>query len=117
MRRLLIYVGGLPVLGAVVFALFFFWPAGLEPVATGSAQPTGAALIARGEYLAKAGDCAACHTISGGKPFAGGLPFDLPFGRIYTPNITPDRETGIGVWSDAEFVRAMRKGVDRNGHN
>lgn len=71
--------------------------------------------LTKGKYLAEATDCAACHTAKGGKPFAGGRPFKLPFGTIYTPNITPDRETGIGAWTDAEFLRAVHKGIGRNG--
>jgi mono/diheme cytochrome c family protein len=72
-------------------AAFFFWPAGLDPVAPSPSQPTGEALLARGEYLTKAADCVACHTAPGGRPFAGGRAFQLPFGAIYAPNITPDR--------------------------
>jgi mono/diheme cytochrome c family protein len=102
------------VIGAV---LFFFLPHGLDPVSPSAAQPTGDALIARGKYLTVAADCAACHTTEGGKPFAGGLAFKLPFGTIYSPNITPDRENGIGAWSDAEFARAMRSGVGRHGED
>ena len=94
-------------------AAFFFWPAGLDPVAPSPSQPTGEALLARGEYLTTAADCVACHTAPGGRPFAGGRAFQLPFGTIYAPNITPDRETGLGAWSDAEFVRAVRRGVGR----
>jgi mono/diheme cytochrome c family protein len=101
-------------IGAV---LFFFLPHGLDPVSPSAAQPTGDALIARGKYLTVAADCAACHTTEGGKPFAGGLPFKLPFGTIYSSNITPDLENGIGAWSDAEFVRAMRSGVGRHGED
>ena len=71
--------------------------------------------LTRGKYLAEAADCAACHTAKDGKPFAGGRPFKLPFGTIYTPNITPDRETGIGGWSDAEFLRAVHKGIGKGG--
>ena len=71
--------------------------------------------VTKGKYLAEATDCAACHTAKGGKPFAGGRPFKLPFGTIYTPNITPDRETGIGAWSNAEFLRAVHKGIGRAG--
>lgn len=76
-----------------------------------------AALIKKGEYLVKAGDCIACHTNTGdkGKPFAGGLPMYTPFGTIYTPNITPDKETGIGNWSDAQFIKAMREGISPQG--
>ena len=75
------------------------------------------AQIARGEYLARVGDCAACHTVSGGKPFAGGLPMTTPLGKIYTTNITPDPETGIGGYSEADFIRALREGVAKDGHN
>src|SRR5271168_252951 len=98
-------------------AAFFFWPAGLDPVAPSPSQPTGEALLAHGEYLTKAADCVACHTAPGGRPFAGGRAFQLPFGTIYAPNITPDRETGLGAWSDAEFVRAVRSGVGRHGED
>jgi mono/diheme cytochrome c family protein len=72
-------------------------------------------LVARGEYLVKAADCAACHTVPGGKPFAGGLAFPLPFGTIWSTNITPDKETGIGTWSDDDFVRALHEGVAKDG--
>ena len=75
----------------------------------------GAALETRGEYLARAADCIGCHTTSRGKPFAGGLAFKLPVGTLYSTNITPDKETGIGEWTDDEFVKAMHEGVDRNG--
>src|ERR1700722_13507734 len=68
-------------------------------------------LVARGEYLARAADCGACHKAPGGKPFAGGLPFKLPFGTIYSTNITSDPETGIGTWSDDDFVRALHRGI------
>ncbi len=72
----------------------------------------------RGEYLAKAADCTACHTVpEAGKPFAGGVAFKLPFGTIYSTNITPDPEYGIGGWSDDEFVRAVRDGVGRHGEH
>jgi mono/diheme cytochrome c family protein len=86
------------------------------------ADPTGvppelanAALVKRGEYLARAADCAACHTAKGGAPFAGGLGFVLPFGTIYSANITSDKDTGIGTWSDASFLNALHKGVDDQG--
>jgi mono/diheme cytochrome c family protein len=75
----------------------------------------GADLVMRGEYLTRAADCFACHTAPGGKPLAGGLAFKLPFGTLYSPNITPDRETGIGAWSDEEFVRALHEGIGRSG--
>lgn len=75
----------------------------------------GANLVARGEYLARAADCIGCHTTSRGKAFTGGRAFKLPVGTLYSTNITPDRETGIGEWTDDEFVRAMHEGVGRNG--
>jgi mono/diheme cytochrome c family protein len=79
-------------------------------------QPhTDAVLIAHGEHLARAGDCIACHTAQSGKPFAGGLKFDTPIGAIYSTNITPDRNTGIGSWTFAQFDRAVRAGVRPNG--
>jgi mono/diheme cytochrome c family protein len=74
----------------------------------------GADLVARGEYLTRAADCEACHTAPGGKPFAGGLPFKLPMiGTIYSTNITPDQDTGIGAWSDEEFLRALHQGIGK----
>jgi mono/diheme cytochrome c family protein len=79
------------------------------------AELAGADRVTKGKYLTEAADCAACHTAKGGKPYAGGRPFKLPFGTIYTPNITPDRETGIGAWTNAEFLRAVHKGVGRAG--
>ena len=84
-------------------------PSGVPP------ELANASIVARGEYLATAADCKACHTVPGGVPFAGGRAFALPFGTLYTPNITPDKETGIGAWSDAEFLRAVHRGIGRDG--
>ncbi len=80
-----------------------------------SAQAADPQLIAKGEYLTRAADCEACHTTPGGKPFTGGLAFQLPFGTLYSPNITPDTATGIGGWSDDDFVSALQKGVGKDG--
>jgi len=74
-------------------------------------------LIERGQYLTQAADCAACHNAPGGKPFTGGVPFEMPFGTIYSTNITADLETGIGTWSDDDFVRALHRGVRKDGSN
>ena len=74
-------------------------------------EPQFASVIARGEYLAHAGDCVACHTERGGKAYAGGLPMATPFGTIYSPNITSDDTYGIGRWSEADFWRAMHDGI------
>src|SRR5260370_34720566 len=83
-------------------------------------DPTGvpeelksASLEERGEYLTRAADCAACHTAKGGIPFAGGRAFVLPFGTLYSTNITPDAETGIGNYTDANFLDAVHKGIGR----
>ena len=86
------------------------------------ADPTGvpaslknASLVERGAWLTKAADCQVCHTAKGGVPYAGGFAFTLPFGTIYSPNITPDKETGIGDWTDAQFLNAVHKGIDDEG--
>ena len=71
--------------------------------------------IARGKALTEAGGCAACHTADPAKPFAGGKRIDTPFGGVYSANLTPDRDTGLGAWSDDEFYRALRFGVARDG--
>jgi mono/diheme cytochrome c family protein len=71
--------------------------------------------VKRGEYLVHAGGCVSCHTVPGGTPFAGGRALATPFGTFYSPNITPDPETGIGKWSDADFKRALREGKRPDG--
>lgn len=70
-----------------------------------------------GEYLALAGDCISCHTAPGGKPYAGGLKMQTPFGYLLSPNITPDIETGIGSWSKDDFARALHDGVNKKGQD
>jgi mono/diheme cytochrome c family protein len=73
--------------------------------------------VARGEYLVRAGGCVSCHTAPGATAFAGGRPLATPFGTFYSPNITPDADTGIGRWTDAQFMRALREGVRPDGGN
>ena len=73
--------------------------------------------VKRGEYLSTLGDCAACHSTQGGKAMAGGLELKTPFGKLYSTNITPDKQTGIGNYTFEQFDRAMRKGVAPDGHN
>jgi len=82
-----------------------------------AAPSAAAAQVSRGRYLATAADCIACHTVDARKPFAGGYPIATPLGTIYGPNLTPDRETGIGAWSDEQFVRALHEGVGKNGEH
>jgi mono/diheme cytochrome c family protein len=77
----------------------------------------GEEAVARGEYLVRAGGCFSCHTAPGGQPLAGGRALATPFGTFYSPNITPDPETGIGRWTDTQFLRALREGVRPDGAN
>jgi len=79
----------------------------------GQAQAQDA--VSRGRYLAILGDCAGCHTREHGASYAGGLPFQAQFGTVYSTNITPDPDTGIGAWSEEDFYRAMHEGIDKQG--
>jgi len=86
------------------------------PLATSTAAKLqDPALVARGAYLATVGDCAACHTAQGGKPYAGGRALPTPFGDVPAPNLTPDDATGLGQWSFDAFWRALHEGVGRDG--
>jgi mono/diheme cytochrome c family protein len=97
--------------------------AGLGAAAAVAAAPAGpfgapgADAVARGAYLARAGDCVSCHTAAGAAPFAGGYRVETPFGTLLAPNITPDPDTGIGRWSADDFWRAMHHGVNRRGQD
>ncbi|MCY0386063.1 cytochrome c [Robbsia sp. Bb-Pol-6] len=82
-----------------------------------TAHAGDATQIARGAYLARAADCIACHTAAHGQPFGGGYAIDTPFGKITSTNISSDKTYGIGNWSDAQFVRAVREGVGAHGEN
>lgn len=117
MRKIVVVAGALAGLALVAVAALYLLRPGMLP------QPAGAAvavspstqLINRGEYLARAGDCVACHTVPNGAMFAGGRAMATPFGNLYVPNITPDDDTGIGHWSADEFYRMMHTGVSRDG--
>ncbi|WP_346839739.1 cytochrome c [Microbulbifer sp. SAOS-129_SWC] len=87
----------------------------LPPLEASESAPADPALIERGRVLAGIGNCATCHTADGGKSYAGGRAFPTGFGTLYAANITPDRELGIGSWSREAFIRAMHKGIDRDG--
>jgi mono/diheme cytochrome c family protein len=91
-------------------------PGGLLAKRIDDATPN-AVQLRRGQYLVTAGDCMSCHLRAGGEPFAGGLGLNTPFGAIYTSNITPDRETGIGAWTSDQFYRAMHDGKGAHGEN
>lgn len=111
----------LPLFAIILLALaagsgFMLYPAddALPPPGKMAALPQ-AERVARGAYLAKAGDCMACHTPRGGAPYAGGRALQTPFGSVMSPNITPDRETGIGQWNADDFWRALHNGKSRGG--
>jgi mono/diheme cytochrome c family protein len=78
---------------------------------------SGSDPIDRGQYLATAADCGGCHTVDPAKPMAGGYAVPTPLGAIYTPNITADAKTGIGSWTDEDFVRALQQGIGKNGEH
>ncbi|MEO8847231.1 MAG: cytochrome c, partial [Casimicrobiaceae bacterium] len=114
--------GAYVVVACVVSALAFGCSGARAAQGNGSSPPPVAAKrapgntqVERGQYLVLVGDCVSCHTAEGGKPYAGGRPLDTGFGAIYAPNITPDRETGIGNWSTDDFYRAMHRGHDDEG--
>ncbi len=101
----------------IILLAYALWPtktASLSPLPADN-SPELATLISKGQYLATAGDCAACHTGPTGQAMAGGLPIRSPIGVIYTTNITPDKQTGIGNYSLDDFQRAVRHGILRNG--
>jgi mono/diheme cytochrome c family protein len=118
MRRFLLIVVILLLIGTGVYLYLnrSDTSPGASPAIAGA--PPSADVLARGEYLARAADCAACHTVPGsGKAFAGGVPFHLPFGTIYSSNITADEASGIGSWSDDDFVRALHDGIGKHGEH
>jgi len=109
-------IGALAIGGAgAAFAVA--WRPAIAAIDPPAPQSLPADLIKRGRELAAIGNCNDCHTVRGGKNFAGGLPVPTPFGTIFSSNITPDADTGIGRWSEAAFARAMRSGVDREGRH
>ncbi len=127
-RIVILVIVILIVLGIIGWRAFFPGPtafAGGSAVALADyhgADPTGAPAalahadqVKRGEYLARAADCMVCHTAPRGAQYAGGLAIPLPFGTIYSPNITPDKDTGIGDYSDQDFLNAVQRGIRRDG--
>ena len=98
----------------------YFWavniPA-LEPISKVDSTTLDSESVENGRQLAAVGDCAVCHTKAGGESYAGGLSLPTPFGVLYSTNITPDLNTGIGNWSEQAFQRAMQEGLDREGNH
>ena len=113
-RRWASWGAGILLVGLLGFGAFAWRPA-LPAVATPAPSSFGSDVVAHGATLAAAGYCSTCHTVKGGRAFAGGYAMNTGFGTIYSTNITPDRDTGIGTWSKEAFRRAMRAGVSRDG--
>ena len=105
-----LFIGGLGIIAGLLG-----WRSAIAPVSL-TAPVYSQSTIDRGRVLAAAGDCAVCHTAPGGTPNAGGRAMETPFGTLYTTNLTPDADTGLGRWSFSAFQRAMREGVSRDGH-
>lgn len=116
-RRISIWISGIAVATLIVAAGVASFVTHTPASSFEAAGPVTVtpALIDQGRYVARLADCAACHSVRGRKPFAGGLAMNTPMGAIYTTNITPDRDTGIGNYSLADFDRALRHGVARDG--
>lgn len=117
MNKLLKFLAGLGVLAAVVVSTVWLLNVRDEvdvntAIASAPATPE---LIARGAYLARAGNCMGCHTARGGASYAGGRGIDTPFGTVFTSNLTPDEKTGLGAWSPAHFWRALHNGRSKSG--
>ncbi|CAN7159651.1 molybdopterin cofactor-binding domain-containing protein [Variovorax paradoxus] len=106
-----LFIGGIGLIAGLLG-----WRSAIAPVSL-SAPVYSEATIERGRVLAALGDCAVCHTAPGGAPNAGGRAMQTPFGTLYTTNLTPDADTGLGRWSFSAFQRAMREGVSRDGHH
>ena len=116
MRKAVVFaIAAALVIVAIAAAMYFLRHGPLPQQAGAHAANATTQVINQGEYLARAGDCVACHTVPNGKPFAGGRAMATPFGNLYVPNITPDDETGIGKWNADEFYRMMHTGISRDG--
>jgi len=115
-RRIAAVILGFGVLCATAFVALA-WRRPIAPIAQRDLPRFEQSLVRHGAELAKLGNCAICHTAPGGNVLAGGRALPTPFGTIYSTNITPDSDTGIGRWSEEAFRRAMREGVDRSGRH
>ena len=114
LKRLIVWVLSLGLIGLIGFFALAWRPA-TAPIVPPKPDSFAPELVAKGEVLAGGGFCTDCHTAKGGQKFAGGYAMQTPFGVIYSTNITPDPETGIGTWSEAAFARSMHEGIARDG--
>jgi mono/diheme cytochrome c family protein len=116
LKRIVYSVSGAAIIGLGLFS-FFAWNPAIEAVMPSVSTEYSSDVIEQGKKLASAGYCSTCHTIPSGMDYAGNYEMHTDFGTIYSSNITPDVETGIGTWSEAAFSRAMRQGISRDGHH
>lgn len=116
MKKAILWIAGAVVAAGAAFLAYAHHPS-IAPIDPGQRPTFDKTTVEKGRLVAAAGFCAECHTQPGKARFSGGYPLDTGFGVIYGTNITPDLETGIGRWSEAAFLRAMRKGVDREGRH
>jgi mono/diheme cytochrome c family protein len=107
----------LAILLVVAAGFIIAWHPAIDPIKPPTRESFNPILIKQGARLAATGNCASCHTASETSPYSGGLPLSTPFGTIYSTNITPDPNTGIGTWSEEAFRRAMHEGVSRDGQH
>src|ERR1700748_1510032 len=115
--RIVAGVSGGVLIAAAAAGFAVAWRPAIATIEPPQPQSFDPGLVKRGRELATIGNCSDCHTVRGGASFAGGLPVPTPFGTIYSSNITPDPESGIGRWSEEAFRRAMRSGVNRDGQH
>ena len=116
MRRSFLFIGMILILCFITAAAWAMRHKELAPIVPPAPGAMDAALVRQGEKLTSIGGCASCHRSRSGAEMSGGVRLETPFGAIYSTNITPDAETGIGTWSKAAFVRAMRQGIGRAGN-
>lgn len=114
-KRCVVIIGAGALVLIATFALWLAWPDLIEPAVSQTTFTSTPQLIERGRYLARAGNCVACHTVQGKTPFAGGRPIPTPFGDVFSTNLTPDFETGLGAWTTQDFWRALHHGKSRDG--
>lgn len=86
----------------------------LDPIAPATLESATTEQVRAGEYLVRLGNCAGCHSVPGEPPYSGGKAIETPFGAVYSSNLTPDRDTGLGLWTTADFYRAMRHGRSKD---
>jgi mono/diheme cytochrome c family protein len=113
------FIAAIFIVAAVIVAVgvLTVWKPQIDPIEPAKTTAFNSGLVTNGAELAAIGNCAVCHTAPGGKAYAGSRALPTPFGTIYSSNISPDADTGLGRWSEEAFRRALRDGVDREGHH